>query len=340
MQALTATDLRRLYTTKAGEEVGVRGVSLELRAGELVALLGPNGCGKSTLLGMLATIDPPGDGRVTIAGTPITRTSSNAERRAARAQLGVVFQSHVLDPLLTVRENTLAAASFYALPDPRARVSTVLESLRIADRAGDRVGKLSGGLARRADLARALLHTPRVLLLDEPTTGLDPEARADLLDTLGELSRGTDAPALLMTTHLTEEAERADRVIIMNNGTIAARGTPDELCSALGARTLIVEHPTAVKPHDAHLRDEIRARLRDMGVPIIAQDDRRTVCALGAKDRAATEKAAPAAIIAALLEANARFRVGPPTLADVYAATVDAPADALFNEQVKSGATR
>lgn len=307
MHALNATDVRRLYTTKAGDEVGVRGVSLSLEPGETTAILGPNGCGKSTLLGMLATIDPPDAGSVTISGIRITRDASSADRRAARAHLGVVFQTHILDPLLTVRENLLAAAALHASRTPNDRIDELLASLRIADRVNDRVGKLSGGLARRADLARALLHRPSVLLLDEPTTGLDPEARADLLATLADLRAQPTAPAILLTTHLTEEAQQTERVLIMNDGLIAAQGSPDELRATLGDRTLTVEHEPAQ-------REPVSAHLVSLGLSITASDDSGTTASFDAAD--------PKTVTAALLESNTRFRVGPPSLADVYAATV------------------
>jgi len=318
MTALTATDLVRLYTTKAGVEVGVRGVSLSIVQGETVAILGPNGSGKSTLLGMLATIDPPDSGSLEISGNAVSRNSTNAQRRAARTHLGVVFQSHILDPLLTVHENLCAAAALYQLASPTARIDELLETLRLSDRVADRVGNLSGGLARRADLARALLHAPRVLLLDEPTTGLDPDARADLIQTLAGLKDSANTPAVLLTTHLTQEAETADRVLIMDAGDIAAQGTPAELRAGLGEQSLIVEHA----PDE---QTDTRSRLESLGLAITNSSSTQTAASITESD--------PARVASALLSVNARFSIGPPTLADVYTATIgysdaDAPAGA------------
>jgi ABC-2 type transport system ATP-binding protein len=304
--ALVAEGLERRFTTRGGETVGVCGVSLCIPRGETVALLGPNGSGKSTLLGMLATIDAPDRGTVTIDGITLGADAPHGERALARARLGVVFQTHVLDPLLTVRENLLIGASLYAIADAATRIDRLLGTLRVADRAHDRVGTLSGGLARRADLARALLHDPAVLLLDEPTTGLDPEARADLLDTLDDLASGTDAPAILHTTHLTDEAERSDRVLILQGGRIVREGSPADLRASLGDRTLVLER-------DGDTDD--RSRLEALGLGVRAGDDRRTIASLPDDEGAAR-------IVRTLLDENRRFRVGPPSLDDVYGATV------------------
>jgi ABC-2 type transport system ATP-binding protein len=303
--ALAAEGVERRFTTDSGETVGVLGISLRLLRGETVALLGPNGSGKSTLLGMLATIDPPESGRVVIAGSAIDRGASRADLVAARARLGVAFQTHALDPLLTVRENLAIAAALFSVPGAPGRIESVMDALRVAGRAGDRVGTLSGGLARRADLARAMLHEPAVLLLDEPTNGLDPEARADLLATLDALRAEPDAPAILHSTHLTEEAAHADRVLIMDAGRIAAEGSPAELRARLGERTLIIEHEDAAG--DAE-------HLEALGLRVISTDARRTIATLPDEhaDRA----------VRTLLGEGRRFRVGPPSLADVYAAII------------------
>lgn len=316
--ALEAKGLSRRFTTRAGETVGVRDVSLAIAPGELLALLGPNGSGKSTLMGMLATIDAPEAGEVVYpspGGTvTISPGATNADRRRARALVGVAFQAHILDPLLTVRENLLVAASLYGIARPQPRIDELLATLRIADRAHDRVGTLSGGLSRRADLARAMLHRPRVLLLDEPSAGLDPEARDTLLATLDDL-RGrsghrADAPAILMTTHLTEEADRADRVAILSRGVIVREGSPSTLRGSLGDRLLVIEHdPGADLVREAAAAREL---LTDAGLSGATSADAsrpRTTAPLEGDHADALN---------ALLGAGLRFRVGPPDLADVY----------------------
>lgn len=309
--ALATKNLRRQYTTRTGQSVGVAGVSIDLRPGELVALLGPNGSGKSTLIGMLATIDPPDAGQIIYDAGAITiaKGSSNTDRRRARTLLGIAFQAHILDPLLTVRENLHTAAALYSIDNPGTRIADLLNSLRIADRADDRVGTLSGGLARRADLARVLIHAPRVLLLDEPTAGLDPDARRDLLATLDQHRHhgAASPPAILMTTHLTDEADRADRVLILNRGEIIAEGTPAELRASLGERLLAVEHD----PRDT---EGVGQQFRSLGLEPATPTPGRTTAPLPGTS--------PDEIIRVLLDADLRFRVGPPDLADVYSLAI------------------
>lgn len=309
--ALHAEGLARLHTTSRGETVGVHGVGLGVESGEVVALLGPNGSGKSTLLGMLATIDRPDRGTVRIAGHTLLPRSGARQRRKARQHLGIVFQSSVLDPLLTIRENLVIAGSLHSAAPSRTRIDELLGEFGILDRANDRVGRLSGGLARRADIARAMLHAPSVLLLDEATAGLDPDARASLLATIGRLKALPDAPAILHTTHLTDEAEQADRVLIMDRGVIAASGTPGELTASLGESLLVLDQGGAAPDHDAGM-------LRKLGLAVRASDTQRTIASMPGD----APEQLRARIVGELISAGRRFRFGPASLADVYSAAV------------------
>lgn len=227
--ALHIDDLTHRY----GEVVALRAVSLQVEAGTLTGLLGPNGSGKTTLFRVLATLMAPGAGRALVYGHDTT-----SEAGAVRRRLGVVFQEPALDGALTVRENLRVFAALYGLPaaEGRARIVTLLDQFDLSDRAGDYVRTLSGGLRRRADLARGLLHRPQVLLLDEPTVGLDPVARKLLWQHLDRLRR--QGTTLLVATHLMEEAERCDRVAILERGRLVAYDTPDALKEALGRETL------------------------------------------------------------------------------------------------------
>ena len=211
-------------------------VNLTIAPGETVALLGPNGSGKSTLLKIIATLLKPDDGAVEIQG--------RADAARARRALGVVFQRPGLDALMTVRENLTDSARLYGLKNPvlRDAVERALGQAGLVDRQDDLVKTLSGGLARRADLCRALLHQPPIVLLDEPTTGLDPTARRAFLDLIDN-QRAAANLTVLMTTHLTDEADRFDRVVFMHEGRIVADDTPANLRSAAGTSRLLVLDP-------------------------------------------------------------------------------------------------
>lgn len=216
-----------------GAEPALRGVTFSVGPGERVGLLGANGSGKTTLLRAVSTLLAPDGGRV-LVGPHDAATEPDAVRR----QLGVVFQSVALDGALTVRESLALQAALVGLARAPAaeRIEGLLRDVGLEARARDRVGALSGGLARRLDLARGLLHRPALLLLDEPTGGLDPLARADFW---GLLDRQRDAgSAQLVATHLMEEAEQCDRVAILDRGRLAALGTPAALKAALGADAL------------------------------------------------------------------------------------------------------
>jgi ABC-2 type transport system ATP-binding protein len=241
------SDLRHRY----GEREALRGVTFEVAGGEIFALLGPNGGGKTTLFKILSTLMRPASGGVRVLGHDLSR-----EAPAVRPRLGVVFQNPGLDPKLTVAENLVHHGHLYGLGGSslRDRVKQVLVELGLGDRADDRVETLSGGLARRTELARGLLHSPELLLLDEPSTGLDPGARRDFSNHLRGL-RDRAGVTVVLTTHFMEEAERADRVAVLHEGALVALGTPDELKHRVGGDVVVIE---AEAP--AELREKVRAR--------------------------------------------------------------------------------
>jgi ABC-2 type transport system ATP-binding protein len=233
------------------EREALRGVSLTIRRGEIFALLGPNGGGKTTLFKILSTLMRAGEGSVRVLGHDLRH---EAER--VRPRIGVVFQNPGLDPKLTVAENLVHHGHLYGLGGARlrARITEVLADLDLTDRTSDLVETLSGGLARRTELARGLLHAPELLLLDEPSTGLDPGARRDFAQLLRAL-RDRGGVTVVLTTHYMEEAERADRVAVLHEGSLVALGTPDELKRSVGGDVVVIE---AEAPRD--LRDKVRAR--------------------------------------------------------------------------------
>lgn len=245
--AVEIEDLRHAY----GDRVALAGVTLGVARGEILGLLGPNGGGKTTMFKILSTLMPLRHGMVRIFDHDL-----RAEAHHVRGHLGVVFQHPSLDPKLTAMENLLHHGHLYGLRGAalRGRVEALLSRLGLADRARDRVETLSGGLQRRTELAKALVHQPDLLLLDEPSTGLDPGARRDFSTYLAQL-RDQDHITVVLTTHLLDEAERCDRVGILHQGKLVALGTPDELKAQLGGDVVVIQSgdPEA-------LREQIRER--------------------------------------------------------------------------------
>lgn len=219
-----------------GRRVALDGVSFDVAEGGMFGVLGPNGSGKTTLFRILATLLRPTAGGARVCGADVVDAPA-----AVRACLGVVFQSPALDAQLTVAENLRCAGALHGMPraELRDRLDAVLEALRLAERAGDRVGELSGGLRRRADIARALLPRPRVLLLDEPSAGLDPVARADLARVLSGL-RAREGVTVVLTTHLMDEAEGCDRVAVLHRGRLVACEAPAALKARVGGDVLSI----------------------------------------------------------------------------------------------------
>jgi ABC-2 type transport system ATP-binding protein len=224
--AIRLEDLSHNY----GKRAALKNVSFEIGQSEIFALLGPNGSGKTTLFRILSTLMLPTGGRALISGFDAAKRPAQVRRH-----IGVVFQAKSIDIKLTAAENLWHQGHLYGLRggELKARIQLMLERVGLADRARDRVETLSGGMQRRVELAKGLIHQPAVLLLDEPTTGLDPGARRDLWQYLHEL-RAQEGVSIIVTTHLMEEAERCDRLAILNLGQVVALGTPAELCSQIG----------------------------------------------------------------------------------------------------------
>ena len=224
-------------TKTYGKIQAVRGIDLEIGKGEIFGLLGPNGAGKTTTIGMLCTIIKPTSGSATIAGFDIVR-----EPAAVRRQVGIVFQDPTLDTVLTGRENLQLHARLYGMPSEvrGKRIDDILELVDLHDRADDVTRTYSGGMRRRLELARGLLHRPAVLFLDEPTLGLDPQTRARTWEYIKRMAR-TEQTTVVLTTHYMEEAEQVcDRVGIIDHGQIIALGTPEELKQSMGGYMVVM----------------------------------------------------------------------------------------------------
>ncbi|MFF6781757.1 ATP-binding cassette domain-containing protein [Streptomyces sp. NPDC012510] len=225
--AVRTEGLSKLYGTREA----VVGLDLTVPAGRTFGFLGPNGAGKTTTVGMLCTLLRPTLGDAWVAGAHVVREATRVRRR-----IGVVFQEQTLDRDLTVMESMLLQADLYGLPGAAARAAStaLLAPMGLADRAGQVVRTLSGGTRRRLEIARALVHGPRVLFIDEPTTGLDPQTRAAVRDHLRLLCREHGVTVFLTTHHL-EEAEHCDRVAILDDGALVTEGSPQELKAVVGA---------------------------------------------------------------------------------------------------------
>ncbi|MGE0042119.1 MAG: ABC transporter ATP-binding protein [Vicinamibacterales bacterium] len=296
MTALEITDLTHRY----GDRVSLRGLGFSVGAGDLFALLGPNGGGKTTLFRIISTLMRPTGGRVEVFGV-----DAISDPAGARAVMGVVFQSPAIDPWLTVVENLRHHGLLYGVRGPALgrAVERALERFGLSARAGDRVGTLSGGLRRRAELAKALLPEPRLLVLDEPSTGLDPAARRDLMLELARL-RDDAGTTVVLTTHIVEEAAACDRVGVLHEGQLAAIGAPGDLVDTVGGDVV-----TIVPTGDA---DALGAGIRERFGLDTSQLDGR----LRFERRKAHE------FVPSLVEAFpgeiATIAVGRPTLEDVF----------------------
>jgi ABC-2 type transport system ATP-binding protein len=221
-------------TRRFGEFTAVDGISFDVREGEVFAFLGPNGAGKSTTINMLCTLAQPTAGQVMVAGFDVA-----ARPKAVRRNIGLVFQDQTLDDRLTAQENLRFHAVLYRVPgrEVNERIARVLELVDLSDRRYDLVSEFSGGMARRLEIARALMHVPRVLFLDEPTIGLDPQTRALMWEDVLRLREEANVTVFL-TTHYMDEAEYADRIAIIDHGKIVALDTPHALKAEIGADTV------------------------------------------------------------------------------------------------------
>jgi ABC-2 type transport system ATP-binding protein len=236
MQSASAIEVRDV-SFRYGERQALSNVSFEVRSGEIFVFLGPNGGGKSTLFRLLSTLLPLQSGECNILGFSLRKQIAEIRER-----VGVVFQSPSVDRKLTVNENLLHQGHLYGLrgAELNQRREAMLARFKLTDRVRDRVETLSGGLRRRVELSKGLLHRPRLLLLDEPSTGLDPAARSDMWGYLREL-RDQEGVTVVLTTHLLEEADKADRIAILDRGQLVALDTPETLRSTVGGDAITIQ---------------------------------------------------------------------------------------------------
>ena len=218
VKAIEVSNLKKYY----GDVKAVDDISFYVEEGQLFAFLGPNGAGKSTTIDVLCTFLRPNSGEVRIFGNLIGKDDDKI-----RSDIGIVFQKGTLDPLLTVKENLMFRGGLYSSGSVEEKVRKAMDTVGISDIADRRYGKLSGGQKRRTDIARALIHTPKLLFLDEPTTGLDPQSRYAVWEMILELKN--NGVTVFLTTHYMEEAAGADYVVVIDKGKISAEGTPTDL---------------------------------------------------------------------------------------------------------------
>lgn len=295
--AIQIEKLSHLYGTRAA----LSELDLRIGQGEIFAVLGPNGGGKTTLFRLLSTLIPLQSGHVSILGYDLRKDTT-----AVRASIGVVFQAPSLDRKLTVLENIRHQAALYGLcgSELRTRQQEMLEQFALTERAGELTERLSGGLRRRVELAKGLIHRPRLLLLDEPSTGLDPGARADLWQYLRRL-RDSSGVTIVLTTHFLDEAEGADRIAILNEGRLVALDAPDALRREIGGDSLTLESDSAAELAAAIGQQfALPARVLDGAVRIETPEGHLWV----------------AKLMEAFPEQISAIRLGKPTLEDVFIA--------------------
>jgi ABC-2 type transport system ATP-binding protein len=302
--AIVARDLVKTYPRQVR---ALDGLSIDVAEGETFGLLGPNGAGKSTTVKILTTLARPDSGTARVAGEDVRRRPDRVRRL-----IGVVSQRSGADPVATGRENLLLQGRLYRVPAAtlRRRVDELLERFGLADAAGRKVRTYSGGMRRRLDVALGLVHRPRVLFLDEPTTGLDPEARAAMWEEIARLAR-EERMTILLTTHYLDEADRlADRLAIVDRGRVVTSGTPDELKGQLHGDAIHIELSDAAPAETA------RATLAGLsGVREVAVDGRHL--SARADSGAATVPAALTALERSGIRV-ATVSVSRPSLDDVY----------------------
>jgi ABC-2 type transport system ATP-binding protein len=250
------------------EVEAVRGIDFEVQAGEIFGFLGPNGAGKSTTISMLCTLVRPTDGSALVAGHDVV-----SERDEVRRNIGLVFQDTTLDGYLTAEQNLRLHAELYGVPRELVgeRMRQVMEMVSLWDRRGSLVNTFSGGMKRRLEIARGLLHSPRVLFLDEPTVGLDPQTRSSIWSYIREL-KGREDITIFLTTHYMDEAEYCDRIAIMDQGQIIVLDTPEALKAKVGKDRVQIQTDDDEAAIDALLeRFEIEATVAEgmvtFGVP-------------------------------------------------------------------------
>ncbi|MFC8731735.1 ATP-binding cassette domain-containing protein [Luteimicrobium sp. NPDC057192] len=317
-----AVDLRKTYPGRRGAPAvtALDGLSFDVPDGSVFGLLGPNGAGKSTTVKILTTLSRADSGTATVAGLDVAR-----EPDAVRRAVGYVAQKPVTDPMDTGRENLVLAGRLQGLGrrDARSRADELLERFGLTDAANRLVKTYSGGMARKLDVALGIVHRPQVLFLDEPTTGLDPEARAEMWAEIERMT-GHERMTVLLTTHYLDEADRlAARVAIVDRGSVVVEGTPSELKDGLHGDTVVVELGTSaaasVAGDGAPLLGSPRARLTQ----VVGEAGLRDVVVDGAQVRGRAEVGSSAlpGVLAALEGAGipvASATVARPSLDDVY----------------------
>jgi ABC-2 type transport system ATP-binding protein len=231
--AISVTDLKKRYD----DFEAVKGVSFEVAAAEVFGFLGPNGAGKSTTINMLCTLTKPTSGQASVAGHDVV-----SERDDVRRNIGLVFQDPTLDGYLTAAQNLKLHAELYGVPSElvEPRMEQVLRMVGLWERRDGTVQTFSGGMRRRLEIARGLMHSPRVLFLDEPTIGLDPQTRRSIWDYIRELQEREEI-TIFMTTHYMDEAEWCDRIAIMDKGEIVALDTPEALKAGIGTDRVTIQ---------------------------------------------------------------------------------------------------
>jgi lipooligosaccharide transport system ATP-binding protein len=290
----------RRLTKRFGEITAVDGIDVEIERGEAFGFLGPNGAGKTSAMRMIGCVSPPSGGDLRVLGM-----DPAVDGPAIRARLGVVPQRDTLDEELTVRENLLVYGRYFGLPRPtvRQRADELLEFAQLSERGDSKVEPLSGGMKRRLTIARALINEPEILLLDEPTTGLDPQARHVLWDRLFRLKR--TGVTLVLTTHYMDEAEQlCDRLVVMDNGRIVAHGSPRQLIEEYSTREVLELR----FPDDDHTR--YAEKVADLAARVEVLPDRLLLYTDDGDDGAATVHARGLAPLSVLVRRS--------TLEDVF----------------------
>src|SRR5215211_6828108 len=293
----------------------VDGIDFAVAPGEVYGFLGPNGAGKSTTVLMLTTLLPPTGGRASVAGHDVVRDGA-----AVRRMIGAALQEAALDALLTGREHMRLQTGMQGLPkeERRRRGDELLDRLGLIDAADRKVGGYSGGMKRRLDLALALIHEPRILFLDEPTTGLDPQSRTALWEEAQRLARDEGVTVFLTTQYLEEADVLADRIAIIDHGKIVARGTPEELKAEIGRPTL------EITPADPRNRSTVETVLARFGSTAPSPPEAAAVrLSGGAEELAAVVRALDAEDVA-----MRDFQLHAPTLDDVFLAKTGRKLDA------------
>jgi ABC-2 type transport system ATP-binding protein len=281
-----------------GDVHAVSDVSFDVRPGEVFAFLGPNGAGKSTTINMLCTLTRPSTGAIEVCGFDVVR-----QPKAVRQRIGLVFQQQTLDRELTAEENLAFHAVLYRVPrrEVAGRIDQVLEWVQLLDRKRDVVATFSGGMARRLEIARAMLHTPRVLFLDEPTVGLDLQTRARVWTDLRRLAQ-ENGTTVFVTTHYLDEVSGADRIAILDHGRMVALDTPDALRAALGRDTVTLSTADDAAAVDALRAAGFDAAITDREIVVSVEDGESQV----------------APIVRAVHVGIRMVRVRQPTLDDVF----------------------